>query len=338
MKRNKVLLISLGGLSTLGVSLCFIPSQGGSGRSSTSFPPRIPQATANRHMRTLTATPPELGTVTSSMRTQDAIYAAIEARRPDRAETLLNAHLKDSEIGRSTMMRELRVQLLAARGSDAQTLSETLNLLRGGYGPWQPDARKLRYGLVAAIRLGARDEADEIATAIIAKRDWQFSNYPDLYTPTTGQTPAQRLAYAYLSLSHEADWDGDRQAQVLYGEKAQALAPGDAVVLTQLASAYQDRMGKGDRERAVGLLKRAYRSLPPNSSVRRDVRLFASDIVDVDPNSSVSLQEELTRANLVEHRIQVERAEGDMSATNHASPIRVVPKPDVQFSSPRRRR
>lgn len=216
---------------------------------------------------------------------RSAIDRALERNDVRTAKALVDAHYGDREYGNCLPLA--RADLLARSGDEAGSLDLYLATLRDPKMHWSPDSRGLGAPFELALALRRRDDADQLATRMIAHPCAQF--YEGVVsTPRSAETEKARLAYADLLIAID-EFDGPNpEHRVRYARMAQRLLPNSVPVLAQLADALHHRRKPGDQEETAALLKHAYAVLPGDSVDRRTVRIFASDKqVVVDPKADV---------------------------------------------------
>jgi tetratricopeptide (TPR) repeat protein len=262
-----------------------------------------------------TAVPPLKTSVSPWASLKANLDLAVQRGDVARANSLIETNL---ERPFRPQLREYQANLLARTGQEAAALDVFVGLLGGHYGRWEPNSRKLTVALNLAVQLNRQLDADQIASWIVSHPEWEYSSFDSLAIPKSGKTANLRLAYAYLTLAHNADWSEDKEARVRYLEKANRLAPTDVPVTFQLATAYRSRKKAGDLSLAENLLKRSYNALPEASAAKRAIRIQAAmDGIDVaGPKAKTSLQDDF-RIDAAERKEKVLEREQGLGVTRN---------------------
>lgn len=239
----------------------------------------VPSRRSERSSRTIRPLSAHEVTVAQTI---DAIRKAMAREDYGEAWDLVIAHETDPLFG--NFMPPVKAELLARRGAKGEALDLYLEIARDPEMGWSPDSRTLERPLLLAVELRRDEDADEIATQMLAHPAVGFYSDPGVRTPRSAGTPRERLAYAYLLIGGlDAMERPDRFVE--YGRKARALLPDSVPVLVQLAYAYTHRNRGNDLATAATLFGRAY-AKAQSAETRNEIKLIARGAgYDPDPKT-----------------------------------------------------
>jgi hypothetical protein len=175
------------------------------------------------------------------------------------AEYLIDQKLHEPWYG--TTLAEYKAKVLQASGREREALDWYLDIVNGRFSNFTANFDELAEIFQLALSLDDDAAVDRLATLLIETQNIGFYSFD---VPTSGRSPKERLAYAYLALGLDAHHDyvgyfeGTKDDWIAYCEKARELLPYEPLVLIHLAHAYFERDGMNASASSRALLADAY--------------------------------------------------------------------------------